>query len=283
MGAELAPLKLERARFIVEIASDSEPRRGRRHRSRGVFVQTNPGSRAGPLMKVASGGELARFMLALKVALADRGSAPTLVFDEIDTGVGGAVADAIGQRLARLASAPRCWRSPTRRRSPRARPAISGSPRATWEGRTRRDPGAGAGSAGAARGNCADARRRDHHRGSARRRQTADRECGLAAAGAPNADGGFPGIARGRANSRSGLARLSGGPIKRRADAASGGRDDVDSGREVGEKRRRDRLAAALRENLKRRKAQQRGRTPEAEPAISRPPDASPSPGDRQG
>ena len=66
-------------------------------------VQTNPGSRPGPLMKVASGGELARFLLALKVALADRGSAPTLVFDEIDTGVGGAVADAIGQRLARLA------------------------------------------------------------------------------------------------------------------------------------------------------------------------------------
>jgi DNA repair protein RecN (Recombination protein N) len=55
-------------------------------------------------MKVASGGELARFMLALKVVLADRGSAPTLVFDEIDTGVGGAVADAIGQRLARLAA-----------------------------------------------------------------------------------------------------------------------------------------------------------------------------------
>jgi DNA repair protein RecN (Recombination protein N) len=55
-------------------------------------------------MKVASGGELSRFLLALKVALADRGSAPTLVFDEIDTGVGGAVADAIGQRLARLSS-----------------------------------------------------------------------------------------------------------------------------------------------------------------------------------
>ncbi len=54
-------------------------------------------------MKIASGGELARFMLALKVVLADKGSAPTLVFDEIDTGVGGAVADAIGQRLARLA------------------------------------------------------------------------------------------------------------------------------------------------------------------------------------
>ena len=54
------------------------------------------------MMKVASGGELARFMLALKVVLADRGSAPTLVFDEIDTGVGGAVADAIGMRLAKL-------------------------------------------------------------------------------------------------------------------------------------------------------------------------------------
>ena len=59
-------------------------------------MRTNPGTRPGPLMKVASGGELARFLLALKVVLADRGSAPTLVFDEIDTGVGGAIADAIG-------------------------------------------------------------------------------------------------------------------------------------------------------------------------------------------
>jgi len=66
-------------------------------------VQTNPGTRPGPLMKVASGGELARFLLALKVVLADRGSAPTLIFDEIDRGVGGAVASAIGDRLARLA------------------------------------------------------------------------------------------------------------------------------------------------------------------------------------
>ena len=66
-------------------------------------MQTNPGTKAGPLMKVASGGELSRFLLALKVVLSDRGSAPTLVFDEIDTGVGGAVADAIGARLARLA------------------------------------------------------------------------------------------------------------------------------------------------------------------------------------
>ena len=66
--------------------------------------RTNPGSRPGPLMKVASGGELARFLLAIKVCLAERGTAPTLVFDEIDTGVGGAVADAMGQRLARLAA-----------------------------------------------------------------------------------------------------------------------------------------------------------------------------------
>jgi DNA repair protein RecN (Recombination protein N) len=64
-------------------------------------VQTNPGTPlAGPLLKVASGGELSRFLLALKVVLADRGSAPVLIFDEIDTGVGGAVADAIGRRLS---------------------------------------------------------------------------------------------------------------------------------------------------------------------------------------
>ena len=68
-------------------------------------MRTNPGTPPGRLMEVASGGELARFLLALKVAIADRGSAPTLVFDEIDTAVGGAVADAIGLRLARLAAA----------------------------------------------------------------------------------------------------------------------------------------------------------------------------------
>jgi DNA repair protein RecN (Recombination protein N) len=101
--AELTPLKLERARFIVEIASDAGVVSAEGIDRIEFFAQTNPGSRAGPLMKVASGGELARFMLALKVALADRGSAPTLVFDEIDAGVGGAVADAIGLRLAGLA------------------------------------------------------------------------------------------------------------------------------------------------------------------------------------
>jgi len=104
VNAELRPLKLERARFLTEIGSD--PAQGGPNGIDRVefWVQTNPGTRPGPLLKVASGGELARFMLALKVVLADRGSAPTLVFDEIDTGVGGAVADAIGHRLARLAS-----------------------------------------------------------------------------------------------------------------------------------------------------------------------------------
>jgi DNA repair protein RecN (Recombination protein N) len=101
--AELPPLKLERARFITQIDSD-EGARGPEGFDRAEFwVETNPGTRPGPMMKVASGGELSRFMLALKVVLAQRGSAPTLVFDEIDTGVGGAVADAIGERLARLA------------------------------------------------------------------------------------------------------------------------------------------------------------------------------------
>lgn len=101
--AELPPLKLERARFITEIQTDEDSRDPGGFDRVEFWAQTNPGTRPGPLMKVASGGELSRFMLALKVVLADKGSAPTLVFDEIDTGVGGAVADAIGQRLARLA------------------------------------------------------------------------------------------------------------------------------------------------------------------------------------
>jgi DNA repair protein RecN (Recombination protein N) len=102
--AELPPLKLERARFITRIETDPQSRDPSGFDRIEFWAQTNPGTRAGPMMKVASGGELSRFMLALKVVLADRGSAPTLVFDEIDTGVGGAVADAIGQRLARLAA-----------------------------------------------------------------------------------------------------------------------------------------------------------------------------------
>jgi DNA repair protein RecN (Recombination protein N) len=104
VNAELKPLKLERAKFSTEIVSDAAAAGPNGIDRVEFWVQTNPGTRPGPLMKVASGGELARFLLALKVVLADRGSAPTLVFDEIDTGVGGAVADAIGVRLARLAS-----------------------------------------------------------------------------------------------------------------------------------------------------------------------------------
>ena len=103
VGAELPPLKLERATFITKVDTDPGAAGTDGYDQVEFWVRTNPGTRPGPLMKVASGGELARFLLALKVVLADRGSAPTLIFDEIDTGVGGAVADAIGQRLSRLA------------------------------------------------------------------------------------------------------------------------------------------------------------------------------------
>jgi DNA repair protein RecN (Recombination protein N) len=105
VAAELPSLRLDRARFIVTQSTDPGQRATGGIDAVEFWVQTNPGTRPGPMMKVASGGELSRFLLALKVSLADRGSAPTLVFDEIDTGVGGAVAEAIGNRLARLAGA----------------------------------------------------------------------------------------------------------------------------------------------------------------------------------
>ena len=103
VNAELAPLKLERATFTTQVESDPQGAGPSGFDRVEFWVQTNPGTRPGPMMKVASGGELSRFLLALKVVLSDKGSAPTLVFDEIDTGVGGAVADAIGGRLGRLA------------------------------------------------------------------------------------------------------------------------------------------------------------------------------------
>jgi DNA repair protein RecN (Recombination protein N) len=103
VAAELAPLRLERARFETRVETD-EAHAGPAGIDRVEFmVATNPGTLPGPLAKIASGGELSRFMLALKAALAARGSAPVLVFDEIDTGVGGAVAAAMGERLKRLA------------------------------------------------------------------------------------------------------------------------------------------------------------------------------------
>ena len=104
VNAELPPLKLERAKFSASLVADEALVAADGYDRIEFVVQTNPGSRPGPMMKVASGGELSRFLLALKVSLAERETAPTLVFDEIDTGVGGAVADAIGQRLARLAA-----------------------------------------------------------------------------------------------------------------------------------------------------------------------------------
>ncbi|MDB5613377.1 MAG: recN, partial [Devosia sp.] len=103
VGAELPDLKLGNAKFIVDHQIDKARIAASGFDQIQFHVQTNPGTTPGPLLKVASGGELSRFLLALKVVLADRGSAPVLIFDEIDTGVGGAVADAIGRRLARLA------------------------------------------------------------------------------------------------------------------------------------------------------------------------------------
>jgi DNA repair protein RecN (Recombination protein N) len=103
VNGELKPLKLDQAQFTTAIKTSPDNPGPDGIDRLEFWVRTNPGTPAGPLMKVASGGELARFMLALKVVIADRGSAPSLVFDEIDTGVGGAVADAIGARLARLA------------------------------------------------------------------------------------------------------------------------------------------------------------------------------------
>jgi DNA repair protein RecN (Recombination protein N) len=101
VAAELAPLKLDSARFRTAIAA-AEP--GPTGTDRVEFeVSTNPGAPFGPLTRIASGGELSRFILALKVALAEAGSAATMIFDEVDRGVGGAVASAIGERLARLA------------------------------------------------------------------------------------------------------------------------------------------------------------------------------------
>jgi DNA repair protein RecN (Recombination protein N) len=102
---ELKPLKLDAARFRTVVEPLEESAWSPAGMDRVEFaVSTNPGAPFAPLIKIASGGELSRFILALKVALAEEGGAGTLIFDEIDRGVGGAVASAIGDRLARLAS-----------------------------------------------------------------------------------------------------------------------------------------------------------------------------------
>ena len=100
--AELAPLKMERAVFATRITEDPAGPEGRD--AVAFTVATNPGAPAGPIGKIASGGELSRFLLALKVCLAEGNSGVTLIFDEIDRGVGGATADAVGRRLAALAA-----------------------------------------------------------------------------------------------------------------------------------------------------------------------------------
>ncbi len=105
VASELAPLKLDAARFRTAVRRLPEERWGPAGMDSVEFlIATNPGADFAPLNKIASGGELSRFILALKVALAEEGGAATVIFDEIDRGVGGAVASAIGERLARLAA-----------------------------------------------------------------------------------------------------------------------------------------------------------------------------------
>lgn len=103
-AGELAPLKLDAAQFRTNIARLGEESWSAGGIDRVEFeISTNPGAPFAPLTRIASGGELSRFILALKVSLAERGAATTMIFDEIDRGVGGAVASAIGERLHRLA------------------------------------------------------------------------------------------------------------------------------------------------------------------------------------
>ena len=105
VNAELPPLKLEKARFATSLEALAPEDWSAEGAERVRFlVATNPGAAPGPLDKIASGGELARFLLALKVVLAGLSPVPTLIFDEVDAGVGGATADAVGQRLARLSA-----------------------------------------------------------------------------------------------------------------------------------------------------------------------------------
>jgi DNA repair protein RecN (Recombination protein N) len=104
VNAELPPLRLDKARFVTSVEESAEDAWGAEGTDKISFlVSTNPGTPEGPLSKVASGGELSRIMLALKVVAAEPGDVPTLVFDEVDANVGGATADAVGERLARLA------------------------------------------------------------------------------------------------------------------------------------------------------------------------------------
>ena len=104
LAEELPPLKLDRARLVIDLTAREESAWGADGQDRVTFlVATNPGQTPGPLAKIASGGELSRLMLALKVVLARGSPVPTLIFDEVDSGIGGATAAAVGERLARVA------------------------------------------------------------------------------------------------------------------------------------------------------------------------------------
>jgi DNA repair protein RecN (Recombination protein N) len=104
LAEELPPLKLDRARLVIDITAREEAAWGADGQDRVAFlVATNPGQTPGALAKIASGGELSRLMLALKVVLARGSPVPTLIFDEVDSGIGGATAAAVGERLARVA------------------------------------------------------------------------------------------------------------------------------------------------------------------------------------
>ena len=103
--AELPPLKMEKAKFVTQIEKLDESSWGAKGFDNAMFsVATNPNSPQGPINKIASGGELARFMLALKVNLAKSSNVSAMIFDEVDAGVGGATAQAVGERLSRLAN-----------------------------------------------------------------------------------------------------------------------------------------------------------------------------------
>ena len=104
VAKELPPLRLDKARFFAEVAplADTDWNEGGADAVR-FLIATNPGQEPGPLAKIASGGELSRLMLALKVVLSQGSAVPTLVFDEVDSGIGGATAAAVGERIARVA------------------------------------------------------------------------------------------------------------------------------------------------------------------------------------
>ena len=104
VAKELPPLRLEKARFFAEVAPlpEADWNAGGADAVR-FLIATNPGQEPGPLAKIASGGELSRLMLALKVVLSEGSAVPTLVFDEVDSGIGGATAAAVGERIARVA------------------------------------------------------------------------------------------------------------------------------------------------------------------------------------